>query len=168
MKSKKAMEVRTLVELIIFVLITLTIGLPLGAKIVEYWTGQPATGTTKSLALLKTEINLLEENETRPVPIYIDKYHIIKAFQVNSKGRPPDCEPKIKGETRKACLCVCKKQTCDFLKQEVNECKTIDFDLAEEQILCPQFDIEKEEIIPQNCKLTKQNQLITISCPAKC
>ncbi|MBW2977599.1 hypothetical protein KY331_02020 [Candidatus Woesearchaeota archaeon] len=164
MKSKKAMETRTLIELILFVIITLTIGLPLGSKILDYWRGQPADGTTRSLELLKAEINLLEENETRTVPVYIDAHHIIKGYKIDSKNKPPDCQPTLKGEPRKACLCICKKDTCDFIKQEVNECKKIDFNLVEEKSYPPKISQDSGDAIIQNCKLTKQDQTITISC----
>lgn len=167
MKSKKAIALNTLLGLILFIVITLTIGLPLGSKLIAYWTGQPAEGTSKSLDLLKMEINLLEENETRTVPVYIDGRHIIKGFKIDSKSKPLECEPVSEGEKRKACLCICKKETCDFKKQEINECEKIDFNLEEEFIIRPKISKEeatKGEIIIQNCKLIKQDQKISISC----
>ena len=164
LRSKKAMEVWTLVEIIFFAILSITVGLFFVTKGLDWLRGQPATGTTKSLDSLKIEINLLEENENRTVPIYIDEYHIIKGFKIDSKPRPIDCEPTLKGEARKACLCVCKKETCDFAKGEVNKCQTIDFNLEEEFIIYPKIDKETEEPIPQNCKITKLEQQITISC----
>lgn len=166
LKSKKALAVKTLVELILFILLFFLLGLPIGMKLIAYFEAQPETGTIKSLELLKTEINHLEENESRTIPIYIDEHHIIKGFLIGSEQRPRGCEPTLEGEKRKACLCVCIKETCDQIKGEVNQCKKVDFNLKEEYIL--EHKLYEEKIIPYNCiikreKINEKSQ-ITISC----
>ena len=167
MFSKKALTMITLVELIIFVLLFLLVGLPIASKLIGFFSGQPETGTTKSLATLRTEIDHLEENEERTIPLYIDDNHIIKGFLINSKQRPRDCEPTLAGEKRKACFCVCKKETCDQIKGEVNVCQKVEYDLKEEYVLKAKFDEEGNEK-PYNCVIkrekTDEKSAITISC----
>ena len=164
--DKKAQEKSTLVELIIFAALFF-VAFTIGYGFYSYFTDQPDTGTTKSLEALKFEINTLELEESRTVPIYIDEKYVIKGFFKDTKEKPTDCKPKLEAEQDKACLCLCKTEACDQIKKEVILCKKIDIDLKEEYILKTKLD-EKENPITQNCALTREKQeetsKITISC----
>jgi len=154
------LETKTLVEIIIFVALFF-VALQIGLNLISYFTDQPDSGTTKSLEALKTEINTLEIGEERNVPVFIDKKHIIKGFSKENKLKPTDCRPKLDGEKDKACICICTKETCDTIKKEVGKCQKLDIDLSEEYVLTS--NLEKEEAIPQNCIL-KRDEKISISC----
>lgn len=139
----------------------------MAARLIDFFTGQPETGTTKSLESLQIETGVLEENEEETIPIYIDEKHVIKGFLIDSNQRPKDCEPTLEGEERKACFCICKEETCDQVKGEVNNCKKLDFNLKEQYVLRTKLD-EKGNAKAYNCKIKREKadekSKIVISC----
>jgi hypothetical protein len=165
-KKGLEMETGTLIEIIIFALLFF-IALGIGKELLGYFTGEPDTGTTKSLQTMRIEIGTLGLDESRTIPLFIDKSHVIKGFFLENKGKPTDCKPTLVGEKDKACLCICVKETCDQLKKEINVCEKIDFDLKEEYVLGTKLN-EKKDAVPQNCIIKREKQgdssKMAISC----
>lgn len=165
-KKGLEMEMGTLIEIIIFALLFF-IALGIGKELLGYFTGEPDTGTTKSLQTMKIEIGTIGLDESKTVPVFIDKSHVIKGFFLGNQGKPTDCKPTLEGEKDKACLCICVKETCDQLKKEINTCTKIDVDLKEEYVLKAKLDKDSKVLI-QNCIIKREKQgdssKIAISC----
>lgn len=161
--NKKALAMKTLVELILFAVITILIALPLLTKMVGFFIEEPETGTKKSLEALAIEINNLDKEKT--MPVYVDKDHFIAGYKVDeTKPRGSGCEEGG------ACLCICNiKEKC--VSQDRIECKKLEFDLKGDVEIKPKLVDDDGNINPkkgkptvQNCVLNRDDKGVTISC----
>lgn len=154
--NKKALAMKTLVELILFAVITILIALPLLMKMIGFFIEEPETGTKKSLEALAIEINNLDKEKT--MPVYVDKDHFINGYKAN------DNKPTVKEcEKDGACLCICNiKEKCGSQDRKI-ECKKLEFDLKNSFSINTKLD-EKDNAIIQNCKLNRDDKEVTVSC----
>ncbi len=162
--NKKALATKTLVELIFFAVITLLIALPLLMKMFGFFIGEPDTGTKKSLDALAIEINNLNRETT--VPVYVDEAHVIRGYTAQ------DAKPSgSKCINDKSCLCICSinEEGCGQENREI-QCSKLDFNLQDNLMIEPklvnkqgQIDEDGKAII-QNCLLSIDNNIVTVSC----
>ena len=163
--NKKALSLKMLIELILFILITLLLALPFIMKMYGYFVEKPETGTIKSLDALAIEINNLGKDRPQTVPVYVDKDHLIAGYAVSDKKPTNDsCD------NDKSFLCICSlKEICSSQDKNM-KCKALDFDLKEKVMINAKLVNSKGEAdedgnaIIQNCALTRDDQLVSVSC----
>ncbi|MFC1704941.1 hypothetical protein ACFLZ6_01280 [Nanoarchaeota archaeon] len=143
-------EYRTLVQLILFAVVVLLVAIPLYTKYEKLRIGNPTSGTTKSMDAIRIEVNNL--HNTREMPVYVDKNHVIKIFSVNDSNKP--CEKE-----GKSCICVCTAPTCDPDENEINTCKSFDGDYFEQsEIISPK--IVNGKVMGWNCVFVKNKEKV--------
>lgn len=164
--NKKALAMKTLVELIFFAVITLLIALPLVMKMLGFFIEEPESGTQKSLDALAIEINNIYGDKT--VPVYVDEDHFIRGYKAD--------EPKPGGRgcaEDESCLCICNirninEEECGMEGRKI-QCKRLEFNLGNDVVIEPKLVDDEGETgrgdpTIQNCLLSMDDNLVTVSC----
>jgi len=126
LQKKADLQISTLIELIVFVVILLLIIIPISAKVWNYFIEKPDSGTIKSFEALIIESNNLDSQ--RELPVYVDKNHIITAYP-KGRGVSEKCGVEF------SCLCICGSEGCTI--QEVNQCERVEVPFAGQYTIHP-------------------------------
>lgn len=159
LKRKSEMEMSTFVGIIIFVVLFLTVILPVGIALYRFYFDKSAQTTIKSMNFLIVEAdNLIGE---RTVPIFVEDGYIIHVYPAAA----PD-----KACADKSCLCVCVKEGCDVERGNVVQCKPLEVKLQSEYVITP-FEDSKKKTVIGNCRIalvsgSDKNKAVSISCTA--